>query len=48
LCQTVYPAAERLRAKRIPFAFLTAWDGDLDARYADVPVLRKLFSEAEL
>jgi len=46
--ETVYPAADRLRAKGVQFAFLTAWDGDIDARYADVPVLRKPFSEAEL
>jgi hypothetical protein len=41
-------AAERLQAKGVPFAFLTAWDGEIDARYLDVPVLRKPFSEAEL
>jgi CheY-like chemotaxis protein len=46
--ETVYPAAEQLQAKGIPFAFLTAWDGQIDARYSDVPVLRKPFSEAEL
>jgi CheY-like chemotaxis protein len=46
--ETVYPAAERLRAKGIPFAFLTAFDGDIDEQYADVPVLRKPFGEAEL
>jgi len=26
--ETAYPVAERLRAKRIPFAFATGWDGD--------------------
>jgi CheY-like chemotaxis protein len=46
--ETVYPAAERLQAKGVPFAFLTACDGEIDARYLDVPVLRKPFSEAEL
>jgi len=46
--ETVYPVAERLRAKAIPFAFVTAWDGDIDPRYCDVPVLRKPFGEAEL
>jgi CheY-like chemotaxis protein len=46
--EAVYPAAERLQAKGVPFAFLTAWDGEIDARYSDVPVLRKPFSEAEL
>jgi hypothetical protein len=29
----VYPIAERLHAKGVPFAFLTAWDGEIDARY---------------
>ena len=46
--ETVYPAAERLQVKGVPFAFLTAWDGDMDPRYLDAPVLRKPFSEAEL
>jgi two-component SAPR family response regulator len=46
--ETVYPAAERLRVKGVPFAFVTGWDGKIDARYSDMPVLRKPFSEAEL
>jgi two-component SAPR family response regulator len=46
--ETVYPVAEQLRAKNIPFAFVTAWEGDIDPRYSDVPVLRKPFGEAEL
>jgi CheY-like chemotaxis protein len=46
--QTTYPAAERLRAKGVPFAFLTAWDGEIDAAYSDAPVLRKPFGEAQL
>jgi len=46
--EMAYPAADRLRAKGIPFAFLTAWDGCIDERYPDVPVLRKPFSEADL
>jgi len=46
--EAVYPVAERLHAKGVPFAFLTAWDGDIDARYCDVPVLSKPFSLAEL
>jgi DNA-binding response OmpR family regulator len=45
---TVYPVAERLRAKRIPFAFATGWDGDLGEPYGDAPVLRKPFGQAEL
>src|SRR5436309_14951107 len=46
--ETVYPVAERLYAKRIPFAFVTGWDGDLGARYGNAPCLRKPFGEAEL
>jgi DNA-binding response OmpR family regulator len=46
--ETVYPVAERLRAKRIPFAFVTGWDGDFGGPYGDPPVLRKPFGEAEL
>jgi DNA-binding response OmpR family regulator len=46
--ETVYPVAERLYAKRIPFAFITGWDGGLGERYGNVPVLRKPFGEAEL
>ncbi len=44
----VYPIAERLHAKGVPFAFLTAWDGEIDARYCNVPMLGKPFSLAEL
>jgi len=46
--ETVYAVAERLRAKRIPFAFVTGWDGDFAEPYGDAPVLRKPFGEAEL
>ena len=46
--EPVYPVAERLRAKRIPFAFVTGSIRDFDERYSDVPVLRKPFGEAEL
>jgi two-component SAPR family response regulator len=46
--ETVYAVAERLEAKRVPFAFITGWDGELDPRFADAPVLRKPFGEAEL
>ena len=46
--EMVYPAAERLRARDVPFAFVTGWDGDIDARFANVPVLTKPFAEAEL
>jgi two-component SAPR family response regulator len=46
--ETVYAVAERLAAKSIPFAFITAWDGEIDERFAQAPVLRKPFGEAEL
>ena len=46
--ETAYQVAERLQAQTIPFAFVTAWDGDIDARFVDVPVLRKPFGEVEL
>ena len=46
--ETVYAVAERLDAKAVPFAFITAWDGDIDERFAHAPVLRKPFSEADL
>jgi hypothetical protein len=46
--ETAYPVAERLYAKRIPFAFITGWDAGLGERYGNAPVLRKPFGEAEL
>jgi CheY-like chemotaxis protein len=46
--ETVYAVAERLHAERVPFAFITAWDGEIDARFAHAPLLRKPFGEAEL
>ncbi len=46
--ETVYPVAERLYAKGIPFAFVTGWDEDFGEPYGDAPVLRKPFGEAEL
>jgi two-component SAPR family response regulator len=46
--ETVYPIAERLVADGVPFAFITAWDGEIDERFAHAPVLKKPFGEAEL
>jgi len=46
--ETVYPVADRLHAKGIPFAFVTGWDGDFGDPYGDAPVLRKPFGVAEL
>jgi PAS domain S-box-containing protein len=40
--QQVYPVADLLAARRIPFVFLTGYSiGGIDRRYADVPVLEK-------
>jgi hypothetical protein len=38
--ETVYAVAERLRAKRIPFVFVTGSDDGFGERYDDAPVLR--------
>jgi two-component SAPR family response regulator len=46
--ETVYAVAEQLQGKAVPFAFITAWDGEIDPRFAHAPVLRKPFGEAEL
>jgi CheY-like chemotaxis protein len=46
--EAVYAIAERLDAMAIPFAFVTGWDGDIDARFAHAPVLRKPFAEKDL
>ena len=46
--ETVYGVAERLEADGVPFAFVTAWDGAIEERFAHVPVLRKPFGEADL
>jgi CheY-like chemotaxis protein len=46
--ETVYAVAERLDAERVPFAFITGWDGEIDPRFAHAPVLRKPFGEADL
>jgi CheY-like chemotaxis protein len=46
--EMTYPAADQLRAKGVPFAFVTGWDGDVDPQYSGVPVLKKPFSEAAL
>ena len=46
--EMAYPVAERLRAQGVPFAFVTAWEGEIESAYQDVPVLRKPFGEADL
>jgi PAS domain S-box-containing protein len=38
----VYPVAERLARRDVPFVFVTGYDADnIDPRFADVPVLQK-------
>lgn len=44
-----YPVAELLRARWIPFAFMTGRDsGDIDPGYAAVPILQKPFRRDDL
>ncbi len=45
----VFPVAEALSERGIPFAFLTGYGkGCVPAHYADVPVMQKPFSEDDL
>ena len=47
--EKVYPAAELLRARGIPFAFFTAYDREaLGPRYAGAKVVQKPFLRSEL
>ena len=47
--EQVYPAADLLRARGIPFAFFTAYDRDgLGPKYARDKVIEKPFARAEL
>ena len=47
--ENVYPAADRLRERGIPFAFVTAYDAaGLDRDYAQEPVLRKPYTAGEV
>jgi len=42
--ETVYPVADLLRERRVPFVFSTAVDGaELPERFHDVPLCRKPF-----
>ena len=46
---SAYPVADILRARGIPFAFVTGYGtAGADAAYADVPVLQKPFRVQEL
>jgi len=45
----VYPVAERLRERNIPFAFVTGYDGaTLDRRFEGVPILQKPITRESL
>lgn len=46
--ELVYPVAELLTARRIPFAFATGYGALPDGRFADVPVLAKPVNQAKL
>src|SRR5262245_22376528 len=40
--QSIYPVAERLRARDIPFVFTSGYDkGAIDSRFGDVPLWEK-------
>lgn len=46
--ELVYPVAEILTARHIPFAFATGYGALPDGRFADVPVLAKPVNQAKL
>lgn len=47
--EPVYPVARILKARHIPFAFVTAYDGEkVDAEFRDCPVLQKPVDFQEL
>jgi two-component SAPR family response regulator len=46
--ELVYPVAEFLAARKIPFAFATGYGALPDGRFADVPVLAKPVNQAKL
>jgi CheY-like chemotaxis protein len=47
--ELVYPVAEILSARRIPFTFVTGYDlHEIDKRFRGRPVIRKPFTEAEI
>lgn len=39
--ESIYPVADALRARAIPFAFITNLEQEPDERYAEVPVLSR-------
>lgn len=47
--ETIYPVADALRARAVPFLFASANDrAQLPARFADVPLCRKPFDASAL
>ncbi|WP_029011231.1 response regulator [Azospirillum halopraeferens] len=47
--EPIYPVAEALTARGIPFVFTTGYGAaDIDARFADAPALQKPFSPPSL
>lgn len=47
--ETVYPVADALRARDLPFVFVTGYDPTgIEGRYAAVPVLQKPFRPEQL
>ena len=47
--QLVFPAADQLHARGIPFLFCTGYGADIvPSRFATVPTIRKPFEELEL
>src|SRR5207302_8602200 len=47
--ETAYLAAQMLQMREVPFAFLTgSEDDEIESRYAQIPVLRKPFSEMQI
>ena len=47
--EPVYPVADLLRERKVPFIFVTGYDDKgLDRRYADAPVLQKPIDQASL
>ncbi len=47
--ERIYPAAERLAARNIPFVFMTAYgEGGIEPGFAERPVLKKPFTEREV
>ncbi len=46
--ETVFPVAEALKARGVPFAFATGYDADHDPRFRDAPLLGKPIRQERL